>query len=204
MNKLIKLLLPFLLFTLISNTTFATVSHEGKESKEVSYSARKLGLQSKEGLAKLTKEFRELVGNQAGNSRLHEPFVDMLENLAKKGYRKADPSRVVNATKDYVGKTYQIGSHQLGLNRTKMKHILERHHPDFWNGTIKNNQSFFPKNTSFQKIENSLSKVITQNRDKIISKGTNSTYQLRGNVDGVDYVLGINKGQIGQFYPVKK
>lgn len=26
-------------------------------------------------------------------------------------------------------------------------------------------------------------------------------YQIRGNVNGVDYVLGMNRGRVGQFYP---
>jgi hypothetical protein len=41
MNRLLKILIPLLLFTLLSNLTFATVTHEGKESKEITYSARK-------------------------------------------------------------------------------------------------------------------------------------------------------------------
>jgi hypothetical protein len=40
--KLLKLILPFLLSTLIANTTLATISYEGKESREISYYARKL------------------------------------------------------------------------------------------------------------------------------------------------------------------
>ena len=39
--KIFRIILPFLLLTLITNTTFATVSHEGKELKERTHSARK-------------------------------------------------------------------------------------------------------------------------------------------------------------------
>ena len=46
MSKTQKIALPFILFTLILSTTTATASHEGKESKEISYSARKLGLKT--------------------------------------------------------------------------------------------------------------------------------------------------------------
>jgi hypothetical protein len=27
-------------------------------------------------------------------------------------------------------------------------------------------------------------------------------YQITGNVNGTDYVLGLNNGRVGQFYPV--
>lgn len=46
MNNILKLILSFLLFTLLSNPAFATISHGGKESNELSYSARKLGLKT--------------------------------------------------------------------------------------------------------------------------------------------------------------
>lgn len=53
MNKLLKIILPLLLFTLLSNSTFATVSHEGQELKEMAHSARKLGIKTKEGIKRL-------------------------------------------------------------------------------------------------------------------------------------------------------
>ncbi len=53
--KLFKIILPFLLFTLFSNSTFATVSHEGKESRKTSYSARKLGFDKASQLGEFIK-----------------------------------------------------------------------------------------------------------------------------------------------------
>ena len=35
-----------------------------------------------------------------------------------------------------------------------MKHILERHHPEYWNGTIKRDQTFLPKDMSINEINN--------------------------------------------------
>ena len=40
-----------------------------------------------------------------------------------------------------------------------------------------------------------------QNRDKLINNPSNSMYQITGTVNGRDYVLGINRGHIAQFYP---
>ena len=61
MSKMLRIILPLHLFTLISNTTFATVSNEGKELKEITYSARKLGF-SKDGLS----NFISIIKSQTG------------------------------------------------------------------------------------------------------------------------------------------
>ena len=43
------------------------------------------------------------------------------------------------------------------------------------------------------------------NRGVLIKKGANKTYQVTGTVaGGVEYVLGLKNGRVGQFYPVKK
>ena len=64
--KLLKIILPFLLFTIISNTTFATVSHEGKELREITNSARKLGAKTQQGIKDLAHAFQNVAGNQVG------------------------------------------------------------------------------------------------------------------------------------------
>ena len=61
--KSLKLLLPFLFFTLLSNSIFATISYDGKESRQISYSARKYGLKTAGGTkvyAKLHKPLETL------------------------------------------------------------------------------------------------------------------------------------------------
>ena len=84
-----------------------------------------------------------------------------------------------------------------------MKHILERHHPEYWNGTVKRTQSFLDKNMSIHDVADAVIEVMKQNRDILIKRGTNRKYQIRGTYNGVDYVLGLEKGLIGQFYPIK-
>ncbi len=34
----------------------------------------------------------------------------------------------------------------------------------------------------------------------LIEKGTNGMYQIKGIVNGVNYVVGLNKGRVGQFH----
>lgn len=87
------------------------------------------------------------------------------------------------------------------LDKSGLKHVLERHHPNFWDGSVKANQTFFDKNMGIDDVANAIEQVMQQNRDILISKGTNSMYQIEGVVNGKGYVLGLDYGRIGQFYP---
>ena len=61
--KLAKTFISLLLLTLLTNSTFAKVSSDRKESKEITYSARKLGLKTGVGTkvyAKLHKPLQSL------------------------------------------------------------------------------------------------------------------------------------------------
>ncbi len=66
MKRLLEIILPFLLFALLSNTAFASVSHEGTELKEITHSARKWGLKTKEQVSRFTDLLNRTVGNQTG------------------------------------------------------------------------------------------------------------------------------------------
>lgn len=63
--RLFKVILPFLLFTIVSNSTFATVSHEGKESRKTSYSVRKLGPSKADEIKDLIKVVKISAGKNA-------------------------------------------------------------------------------------------------------------------------------------------
>ncbi|MGG2015014.1 hypothetical protein [Bacillus sp. S10(2024)] len=58
------------------------------------------------------------------------------------------------------------------FDKKGMKHVLDRHHPDHWDGSVKKEQSFLNKDLSISDIQNIAGDVIRQNRDMIISKGT--------------------------------
>jgi hypothetical protein len=88
------------------------------------------------------------------------------------------------------------------LDKSGLKHILERHHPNFWNGTTKATQSFFPKNMSVDEIRSGIGEVLKQNAARVGQIGSNGVGQIEGTVNGIRYVLGLNRGRVGQFYPV--
>ena len=86
--RLLKIILPFFLFTLLSNSIFATVSYEEKESREISYSARKfIGSQDEKYLNKFTKNFGEYISDKAGHID-GDGIIDVMKSVSKKGFGK--------------------------------------------------------------------------------------------------------------------
>jgi hypothetical protein len=77
-----------------------------------------------------------------------------------------------------------------------------RHHPKWWDGSVKSKQSFFDLKMSVADVQDAIGQVVRQNRDTLVQRGSRGMYPIRGNVNGVDYVLGMNKGRVSQFYPV--
>ena len=82
-----------------------------------------------------------------------------------------------------------------------MRHILTRHHPDYWDGTTRGTQTFFKRNMTIDEITEAIESVVAQNREELHRIGPRGTNRVRGIVNGVRYVLGVNKGRVGSFYP---
>ncbi|MFK4568349.1 T7SS effector LXG polymorphic toxin [Enterococcus sp. UD-01] len=118
--------------------------------------------------------------------------------------KKALPEKVVNDLANFNSKTFKVGDLTFKLDKSGLKHILERHHPNYWNGSIKNTQSFLNKSLSIDDIENVVESVMKQNRDLILKKGTTGMFQVSGKFNGVEYVIGFKNGRIGQLYEIIK
>ncbi|EPG7576104.1 RHS repeat domain-containing protein [Providencia rettgeri] len=116
-------------------------------------------------------------------------------------FSKAKPHDVVNELKNFQGKDFHFGNETFKLDKSGMKHILERHHPDFWDGSIKAKQTFFSRDMKVSDITDAVENVVKQNRDTLIKKGTVGKYQISGQYQGQDYVVGFKNGRVGQFYP---
>ncbi|MBU5317666.1 HINT domain-containing protein [Clostridium bornimense] len=113
---------------------------------------------------------------------------------------KANPQKVINALKDFISVKWNFGNQNFLLDKKGMKHILERHHPEYWNGTIKNTQTFLDKSMTIEDISNYIGDIMKQNRNILIEKGTVGMYQIEGTINNVTYVVGFKNGRIGQFY----
>ena len=107
----------------------------------------------------------------------------------------------LTALKDWTSQRFQFGNQQFLLDKTNMTHILTRHMPEFWDGSVKATQSFFDPSMSISDVQDAIGSVLQQNRDTLIARGSTGMYQIQGTYDGTDYVLGLNNGHIGQFYP---
>ena len=134
----------------------------------------------------------------------HTYYVSVDRVLVHNGCEKintAKPEKVVNDLKKYNTKKWNVAGNNIALDKGGMKHILQRHHPEYWDGSVKSKQSFLDVKLSIEDIQYIIGDIISQNRESIIIKGTNGMYQVEGKVDGLDYVLGFNNGRIGQLYP---
>lgn len=114
----------------------------------------------------------------------------------------APAHRLINALRGFSGGTYRFGPNTVLLDRSGMKHILERHHPKYWDGSVKAQQSFFDANLSIADVQNAIEEVLKQNRDFLAKPTSGDLYrQIQGTVNGKKYVLGLNHNRVGQFYP---
>jgi len=107
----------------------------------------------------------------------------------------------LEALKDWTSQRYRFGNRQFLLDKSDMTHILTRHMPKYWDGSVKQRQSFFGPDMSVSDVEDAIAAVLKQNRGTLIGRGTNGMYQIQGTYDGEDYVLGLKNGHIRQFYP---
>ncbi len=94
----------------------------------------------------------------------------------------------------------QVGNVTCLLDKDGLKHILERHHPLYWNGTMTTKkQTFFHKNISIDEITDIIKQVIKQNKKLIIKQGIMNG-QIDGIINNIRYRVGFQNGRIGQFY----
>lgn len=75
-------------------------------------------------------------------------------------------SNVINALDGFQTKRYQFGSNTYILDKAAMTHILKRHHPEYWDGSIKSTQSFYAQACKLSKLKQKLTlyyKLIVKN-----------------------------------------
>jgi hypothetical protein len=107
--------------------------------------------------------------------------------------------KLLQALAHFDHQIIRVGNVTCLLDKKGLKHILERHHPKYWNGTIEPFQSFLGKNMTIVEIVDIIKKVIKQNKKIIIKQGIVNG-QIDGVVNNVKYRVGFKKGRIGQFY----
>lgn len=115
---------------------------------------------------------------------------------------KVAPGQAVEgALSSFRSEQFHMGSEVFQLDKRGMAHILERHHPQYWDGSVKGDQSFLDSRMTISDIQDAIRAVMSQNRDLLIKRGTHRLYRMTGTYGGRTYVLGVTDGRIGQFYP---
>ncbi|WP_218080445.1 hypothetical protein [Anthocerotibacter panamensis] len=109
--------------------------------------------------------------------------------------------KIANSLKGFSSQSFNIGSQKFVLTKEKIEHILERHHPEFRRTKSKDIQTFFDREMTVDEILEAIGIILSQNRDKLLHSGENFVGQIDGFYRNSRYVLGLNKGKIGQFFP---
>jgi hypothetical protein len=121
------------------------------------------------------------------------------------GFRgRISDDELTNALRNWQSQRFQFGNEQFLLDRGDFGHILSRHMPELWDGSMKAEQTFFSQEMSINDIQDAIKGVLEQNRGTLISRGTNAIYQISGTYGGDGYILGINNGHIAQFFPLPR
>lgn len=106
-----------------------------------------------------------------------------------------------NVIKSYPGKTIRYGKNIFKLDKKSFQHIFQRHHPSFWEGSIRAEQSFLPKHWGVKDVEEAILEVMDQNKALLIGKKSNKgMFQIEGTVGNINITIGFKDGRIGQFY----
>ena len=149
-------------------------------------------------LKKLDDDIAKLIKEGASKDVI-DSLKKQREILEKNPIKKARYETVINELKDYKTKRIILDNTVFQLDKKGMKHILERHSPDFWNGTIKKSQSFLPDNMDIPEIENRIYTIMKNNKETFIKIGS-SERQVKYIIDGKVNVVGVRNGRVGQFY----
>jgi hypothetical protein len=108
--------------------------------------------------------------------------------------------KLLQALAQFESQKIQVGNVTLLLDKNRLKHILERHHPLYWNGTNATIQTFFDKKITISEIIDIIKQVVKQNRNTVLKKGNMGKYQVEAIIKNTRYIVGFDNGRIGQFY----
>jgi hypothetical protein len=100
----------------------------------------------------------------------------------------------------------QFGKNWFRIDKKALKHILERHHPKYFDpaeAVGKQITTLLDKRLTPQSIVTIIREVMKQNREILAAPGASQLPRLKieGVVDGIKYVVGFKFGRVGQFYP---
>ncbi|WP_218080641.1 hypothetical protein [Anthocerotibacter panamensis] len=133
--------------------------------------------------------------------RVSATIQGILQKIGSESLKMMPKHKIINTLESISGHTFSVGSDVLVLTKERLKHILERHHPEFRRTASKDMQTFFVDDISIDEIFAAIEDIIKQNREKLIQNGVNNFLQIDGFYNGCRYKLGIRGGKVVQFFP---
>ncbi|MFJ5763993.1 SAR2788 family putative toxin [Lysinibacillus sp. NPDC093210] len=125
--------------------------------------------------------------------------------IGKRSYYSKSKDAAKKAVANFTDITLDVGGgKKVYFTKAKMRHILERHHPNYWTGNEK--KTFFDPDLSVNDIKDIVTTVINNNKLGI-SRSLNSNHSIKvyGKVNGINYRVYVEKdGIISSAYPVGK
>ena len=182
------------IFLILSLFVTATVSAGPfkKAGKAFAIAATAKHLMKKKRLKALAQQKR-----LRGFVQRYKKFKNKQKARKTKHRKKQSKANISKLLPGFKSSRFNIGGINILLDKKGMKHILERHHPRYWVGEIKEKQSFFSRNITIPEIKSLIYQVLEQNKGNVAKVGS---YYIRGVVNGVKYKLGLNKGRVAAFF----
>jgi hypothetical protein len=107
--------------------------------------------------------------------------------------------KLLQVLSKFESQKIKVGNITCVLDKSGLKHILERHHPLYWDGSLTTIQTFLDKKTTVQDIIHIIKQTIKQNKQFIL-QNKSKRYQIDGIIKNIKYTVGFERGRVGQFF----
>jgi hypothetical protein len=125
-------------------------------------------------------------------------------NIGKRKFMQVAGKTVNSALKNYRAFSVKAGSYSINVSKSKMKHILQNHHPRYWKGNRKGRTHFDP-DLSINNVKEIVNNGLKKNASTIsknIRAGKPSTITVK--YRKTTYIIKVdNKGNLQTAYPKK-
>ncbi|MBS1911852.1 MAG: DUF4157 domain-containing protein [Bacteroidetes bacterium] len=116
------------------------------------------------------------------------------------GSKSLRQSQLRSALARFKNRYYKVGGNNYLLAKSDLEHILERHHPRYWDESFKKLQTFLDPQMTTGDIGDIVNEVMKQNREELLKRSPIEFFSIKGTYNGIEYTVGFNSGHIGQFY----
>ena len=106
----------------------------------------------------------------------------------------------IPALRNFGRKDFYAGGEKFSLTRERLVHVLERHHPQYWDGSVKTVQTFLDEDLSIDDVTDLVKSTIQKGFDTRVAASRRSTFTYQAIIDGVTYQARTEYGKVVQFF----